>query len=99
MSLSTMYILRENMPEYGIMLHLYLTPNYIEKVTFSVIKIDEVSGYLYINPVSSLYETITADKQEKMKHDVQLIVNRVKKQEIAIGFEIKDEYELYSLQV
>jgi len=34
-----------------------------------------------------------------MKHDVQLIVNRVKKQEIAIGFEIKDEYELYSLQV
>ena len=99
MSLSTMYILRENMPEYGIMLHLYLTPNYIEKVTFSVIKIDEVSGYLYINPVSSLYETITADKQEKMKHDVQLIVNRVKKQEIAMGFEIKDEYELYSLQV
>lgn len=66
MSLSTSYIIRDNLPECGLMLHLYYLGTSLTKVTYTPIKIEENStGYFQVFPMSEIY--VTAKKKERTK--------------------------------
>lgn len=56
MSLSTPYIVRDNMPECGIVLHFYCLDRVIQKITITPTKIiEEDSGYLRVETYSALF--------------------------------------------
>lgn len=65
---SSVYVLHDDLPEYSIMLHMYLnkhTKN-IKKITFSILKIEEDStGGLTVFPVNDLI------KKQKVKNEKQ----------------------------
>lgn len=75
MSPNSVYLVRENLPEYGLMTHLYLNKNTIEKVSFSILKIIESkTNALTVVPVDLLYDEVEdLHQKEKLIEDVQFI--------------------------
>jgi len=66
MSPNSVYLLHENLPEYGIAVHLYLNKGDIEQVTFSVLKIVETKGkMLTVYPTDELYQKLSNEYQKK----------------------------------
>lgn len=97
LSPSSVYVLHENLPEYSIMLHLYLNREdknkIISKITFSILKIvEDQNKYLTVYPLTELIKKIKSEKEkEKIMKEATIIYNRfLNKNEKCI--ELKEEY-------
>lgn len=94
---SSVYILDENLPEYSIMLHLYLDNKnkQINKTTFSILKIVESkNGMLKVYPIDKLFEILKTKKErEKIISDATIIYNRFMNTNVD-KVDILKEYEI-----
>lgn len=96
MSPNSVYLLHENLPDYGIAVHLYIEDNGISKITFSVIKmIESKKQSLTVYPVDKLYKELKNEKEkEQLLNDVRQIcatVTGVCKDD----FSIESEYPVF----
>lgn len=77
---SSVYVLPDNLPEYSIMLHAYLSKKEkkIDKMTFSILKIVEFEdGSLTVYPVDELIKELKSEQgRNKLKKDVTTIYNK-----------------------
>lgn len=92
---SSVYIIKENLPEYSIMLHFYFSSQgecKLVKTTCSILKIVENDDKkLMVIPTYDLYQDISAHEQEKLLHDCQKIYSMFVDKTIS-QFEMEDEY-------
>ncbi len=95
MSPNSNIIVKENLPEYGLAMHLYFEGAKIEKVTFSILKAVEKKGELLVAwPVDALYATLKNEREkEKLIRDVRQVYGYVTDGEIS-GEVIQKEYLL-----
>lgn len=80
MSMSSGYVLRDNLPDYGVILNIYFDhAKKMEKITGTVIKMFENNNrYLRVAPVYSIYESINDEKEKmKLKEDYYKIVHKM----------------------
>lgn len=86
MSPNSVYLLHDNLPEYGIAVHLYINAGQIVKASFSVLKaIETKKKPLTVYPASKLYSSLETDEdRENLATDVKKIVN------IVAGFDIEE---------
>lgn len=77
---SSVYVLPDNLPEYSIMLHAYLSKKEkkINKMTFSILKIVEFEdGSLTVYPVDELIKELKSEQgRNKLRKDVTTIYNK-----------------------
>lgn len=95
MSPNSIYLLHENLPEYGLAVHLYIEESGIKKTTFSILKIMEGKNEpLSVYPVDQLIrETKDLRKKEQILKDVEQIYFAVVGKKIKISH-IEREYTL-----
>ena len=97
-SLSSLYLVRENLPEYSVLLHFYFDKEDMSlyKVTFSILKIVESgSGNLSIYPINVLYDKCVAiSERDLLVRDCTKIYNTFtgKKEKV---IDILDEYTCF----
>lgn len=95
MSLSTKYILLDNLPDYGIMAHFYIEEKKIKRITFSIIQIEEnKEGYLKVSPVYEQFTNSEGSKRENLIKQANAIVSRITGRQYEAKT-IFDEYILY----
>lgn len=86
MSPNSVYLLHENLPEYGLAVHLYVDDKEIKRTTFTIIKIIEEKGtILSVWPVDKL----PRPNWKEIKQIYETVTNRE-----LIGSVIQPEYEL-----
>lgn len=74
MSMSTDYIIRDNLPDYGLIVHFYINKCKIKKITFSILKmIEDSTGYIKTVLVSDLYRTLSEEDKKGLLSDIQHI--------------------------
>lgn len=68
-------IVKEHLPDYGLIAHLYMNGKEIEKTTFSIIKGVQKKGEKLVSwPVDQLYNTLTNEKdKKKLENDVRQV--------------------------
>lgn len=77
MSPNSSIIVKKNLPEYGLAMHLYIDDKKISKVTFSILKGVEKRGKQLVSwPVDELYKEL---KNEKQKKELEAHVKQVYK--------------------
>lgn len=85
MSPNSVYLLHDNLPEYGLIVHLYIKDKRICKITFSILKIIEEKGrMLSVWPVDSL--------SYPCKRDIMIIYKTLTGQEITDPI-VRHEYD------
>ncbi len=95
MSPNSVYLLHENLPEYGIAVHIYLNDGAVEKTTFSILKIVEDKKHaLSVYPVNELYNTLKDDAQKNKLIDDTAKIYSVVTGKIYNGNPIQQEYDL-----
>ena len=79
MSPNSVYLIYDNLPEYGIAVHLYIECGQIVKTSFSVLKVIETKHHpLAVYPASKLYGCLkTQEERERLVEDVGRIVKTV----------------------
>ncbi len=92
MSPNSVYLLHENLPDYGLAAHLYLEHKRIVKTTFSILKIIE-DGCLTVYPADVYAEICSAEEKEKLEKDVRQICRTVTGTELTEDV-IRKEYLL-----
>lgn len=94
---SSIYIIKDNLPEYSILFHLYFNESNLtlNKATFSILKIEEFKNHqLTVYPVLDLYSKLSPEKKNKLKNECTKIYNtfmNTNHKEI----DIQDEYLCY----
>lgn len=93
MSLSTPYVVKENLPDYSIMLHVYVENKQIVKISFSILVERERNGFITVYPLRKLYEESGQHEKTDLKKNCKIIYNRVlgKKEDTV---PILDEYPI-----
>lgn len=91
---SSIYVIKDNLPEYSIMLHFYfdkMTAD-LEKISFSILKIVEDKKHkLSVYPVNELYNVSAEEDKKELSKDCTFIYNTfLQKKENFIS--IEDEY-------
>jgi len=86
---------QEHLPEYGLVIHLYMNGKEIEKTTFSIIKGVQKKGENLVSwRVDELYKTLTKEKdKKKLENDVRTVYRFAMGKEIE-GEVFKKEYDL-----
>lgn len=92
---SSLYLVRENLPEYSVLLHFYFDKERMSlyKVTFSILKIVESkNGNLSVYPINALYDkcNITSEREVLISDCTKIYNTFTGKKKTAI--EILDEY-------
>ncbi|WP_040978346.1 CapA family protein [Oceanobacillus jeddahense] len=96
---SSVYLIDDDLPDYGIMFHLYLKKDNnqvkVSKTSFSILKMHEdANGYVKTYPVDELIHHLNnKEEKEKLKDNVKRIYNKFavnEKEKISI----QREYEL-----
>ena len=96
LSPSSIYVLHELKPEYGIIPHFYFdeSTSVLVSITFTIIKMVEDSNHvLSVFPISFLYDIINDSEKEKLLSDIRFIYNRVLSEQRHIG--IQEEYKIF----
>ena len=77
MSPNSTIILKKNLPEYGLAMHLYLDGKKFEKVTFSILKAVEKRGKMMVSwPVDELYASLKTQKEkDELKNHISQSAN------------------------
>ena len=99
MSMSTLYILRDELPDYGVMVHFYLIDGKIDKVTYSLIIMDEKEdGYLMVRTAYDMYYESNLEERSQILLNAEKIVRRISmNDEIQID-SLREEFLLFSLK-
>lgn len=93
MSMSTSYILRENYPEYGMMVHFYIENKVIYKITYSIIKmIEDENGYLFVVPVCELWKQGDEKQKNGLLKEIEKIIRRIMQDDQIILETVIEEY-------
>ena len=95
LSPSSIYVIPDNLPEYGLILHLYLNQEQkrITRKTITIIKmVDDSEGKLRVVPTNYLFEKIPDKDGEQLKKDCIKILSIVKTDDELFSFQ--EEYEL-----
>src|SRR5699024_3481448 len=96
---SSVYLIDENLPDYGIMFHLYLKDKgkdaKVFKVTFSILKMHEnSSGYVKTYPVDKLLNQLdNPQEKETIKENVKKIYNKFTNEDVE-SLNMQSEYQL-----
>ncbi len=78
MSPHSIYTVQDNLPNYGIAVHLYVDGLNIKKTTFSVLKIQENSkGVISVVPVDELLDTYNKRQKIRLLNEIRQIVRVV----------------------
>lgn len=94
---SSVYLLNEYLPDYSIMLHLYLNSHNssLEKATFTILKmVEDKKQYVSVYPIKDLFDNMhTKNEKERVVEDITKIHN------LFLGgnskkIEVLDEYEI-----
>lgn len=93
MSLSTPYVIKENLPDYSIMLHVDIDNKKIVKMSFSILVEREKKGFITVYPLKTLYEESRQCEKTDLKKNCKIIYNRFlgKNEEVV---PILDEYPI-----
>lgn len=91
MSLSTPYVLKNNLPDYSIMLHVYIDERQIKYLSFSILIEKEKNGYIKVYPAKQLYERSSENERIVIKNNCKIIINRVLNRN-DIQVDVLDEY-------
>jgi poly-gamma-glutamate synthesis protein (capsule biosynthesis protein) len=93
MSISSPYLVKEALPQYGMIFHTYIENKKIVKTSFSLIKIiEEKDNYPIVIPVDELYQKYDGEKQELLEKEIKQLYSRVTGKNSFPG--VKREYEL-----
>ena len=95
MSPNSTIIVKKNLPEYGLAMHLYMDGKTVKKVTFSILKAVEKRGTQLVSwPIDELYKTLKTDKERKLlENHVKQVYKYVTRKELT-GEIIKKEYDM-----
>lgn len=93
---SSVYVLHDDLPDYSILLHTYISKELkkIKQLTFTILKIEEnTNGSLTVYPINELFDQASNEDKETIQKNVTQIYNRFtnKKKKIV---DIKREYKL-----
>ena len=78
MSMSTLYILRDELPDYGVMIHFYLSDGRIQRVAYSLIVMDEQpDGYMMVKTAYDMFQESDTGKRAQILENSQRIVRRI----------------------
>ena len=93
MSPNSVYLLRENLPDYGLAVHFYVEKKHIQKVTFSILKIVEKKGqYLSVYPANYYIDSLSdKDEVKKVQCEIKQIYGKVTGSKVT-ELDIKNEY-------
>lgn len=87
-------MVHEVLPDYGLLVHLYVEGGKIEKTTFSIIKaVRKKKGQICAWPVDELYPTLGAKEKEQLEKDVKQMFRTVTDTELE-GDIIRREYPM-----
>ena len=76
MSLHTPYIRRENLPEYSIMLHAYLSGHAIASLTFSILlETESADGKITVHPAADLYRSSGEEERARIAENLRTVYN------------------------
>lgn len=99
MSPNSVYLLKDNLPDYGIALHIYLEEKVIIKVSISILKIIEKKGQsLSVYPLDDYMNSLT-DFEERKR--VQAEAERVFRTVTGVttaSFSVRREYDIYQAE-
>ena len=95
MSPNSSIIVKENLPEYGLAMHLYIENKKIEKVTFSILKaVEKRRKQLVSWPVDELYDSLTLPKEKtELENHIKQVYKYVTGNELSKDI-IRKEYDL-----
>lgn len=95
MSPNSSILVKKNLPEYGLAMHLYIEDKKISKVTFSILKAVEKRGKQLVSwPVDELYKELKSEKQKKELEEHVKQVYKYTTQKELTGEIIRREYVL-----
>ena len=91
-------MVRENMPDYGLAVHMYVEDKKIVKTTFSILKGLQKKGKQLVSwPVDKLYATLTDEKEKaQLEYDVRKTYTIITKTSLE-GEVFRKEYEIPEL--
>lgn len=85
MSMCTPYILKNDLPDYGLITNLYCSGDGVERVTFTLIKgVENHSGMIRARLVSDLLEEVGLDRRESILRDSSAVVSRLTNREVLL---------------
>lgn len=93
----SVYVLHHELPDYSVMLHLYIgnESKEIERITFSILKIVEYEdGNLTVFPIEKLYESVNLNEKEEIIKNTTKIYNRFSMNKVS-QVKIEKEYEIH----
>lgn len=91
---SSIYVLPDDLPEYGVMLHLYFSEKKVEKMTFTIFKmVESENGNLTVYPIDELYGLLKSSDKSDLIEDSRRIYKVFTRREDS-NFKILSEYEL-----
>jgi poly-gamma-glutamate synthesis protein (capsule biosynthesis protein) len=92
MSMSSPYIVKEALPQYGMIFHTYIENKKIVKTTFSFIKIVENKDhYPIVFPVDELCQKVDGEKRDSLEKELSQLYYRVTGESAFSG--VEREYE------
>jgi len=96
MSMSTLYILRDELPDYGVMMHFYLKNGKMDEVTYSLIVMDEIKdGYVIVKTAYDMVCSSSLEKKEKIIANAERVVRRLTRDEDVCLDKIEKEFVLF----
>lgn len=84
MSMGTEYVIRDNLPDYGLIIHFYIDKKKIKYVSYTIIKmIEDESGYIRVKPMDELLNQAEKFERTKLESDIQYIKKRLQAEDIS----------------
>ena len=94
MSPNSVYLLYENLPEFGLIVHLYIEDKKIVKTTFSIIKIIETKREMMkVYPINVLWDKLDDNGKKELKKQIAQICSVVYGRECS-NIDVQAEYDL-----
>lgn len=94
LSPSSIYVLHEHLPNYGLILNFYVDGTGIRRRTYSIIKmLESEKGLLDVLPVYDLQNKLSGSALEELKTDVNQLRQRVE-QKLVEDYDIHEEYDI-----
>lgn len=95
MSMGTEYIIRDNLPDYGLIVHFYIDNNGLNRITFSIIKmVEDKKGYLKVALTSDLYDTASPKEKDVLVRDIKYVKNLLGVKDTGEVSQISREFNL-----
>ena len=95
MSMSTAYIIRDDLPDYGMALHLYVDGHRIVRTTCSLLIMQETQdGYLRVRPLVDAAAEASDSERIRMLENARVVMRRIRQDSERTFSDIAEEFEL-----